>query len=119
MVDNLFYDCPIKAAYMAKNFGVIYQINFDDGGVEIIRNYKELNIDMYIEKSEWKYNVHPDSLSIFYPKTNDIVECHFKIFLEEQSSTQLRYWPEYHGDFELERIIERNGKAFIMPQESK
>lgn len=68
-----YYDCPIEAAYMAKNFGMQFrstrnQVLYFDGGSDF-RSEK----DCGIYGGEY-YFLAPESLALLEPREGDIVK---------------------------------------------
>jgi|ERR1035437_874345 hypothetical protein len=98
-----FYDCPIKAAYMNKYFGVeTYATTYA----------MQSNIGL-------KYYIHDGSLQILEPQVGDVVEGNGyvdkllygdvkKVFHSIQS-------PAFNKE-SIDRIIDRNGVPFIWPE---
>jgi hypothetical protein len=100
---KLYYDCPLQAAYMAKEFGVSFT-------------------------SERGYIVAPDSHHIFEPQEGDKDENGFEYALSQMTSgfcngtwgreviaSNQRYF-EYLRPFIGKRdIASRGGKPFFMP----
>lgn len=67
-----YYDCPIKAAYMAKYFGMRYLSSFHEYADEGQMSYE--NGDFYEVLSDGgkrKYHIHPESLPLLEPKLYD------------------------------------------------
>lgn len=131
---KLYYDCPLEAAYMAKNFGVeIYTIwKRKDGDRKQTHDKEKLrDLDCYATP----YYIEDDSLHIFEPQVGDLVEYRTngsiayvetnftivfkrKILMRDDMSD---YDYEGFGFNEIpltgdEKIIQRNNKAFIMPK---
>ena len=124
---KLYYDCPIEAAYMAKNFGVKFVLNkdnnpnnFNDYQNAVQRATNELlskSHNLPIEKSYLYFYIHPDSLYIFEPIEGDLI-----VLLNNGvgaieffgKNTNIKYIKELmlRGG----KIIQRNNKPFITPK---
>ncbi len=107
---KLYYDCPIEAAYMAKNFGVRFNI--------IAKSDKD-NFFMWEVRPEYNegqiLHVHPESLSIFEPQLKDMLRN------KKTGGITLGVYQGLldHNPKAIENddIIYRNNKPFIMPKE--
>lgn len=122
MKKKYYYDCPIKALYMMKEFGVnfseahganhadkFFQINeselcdFATGVIEDFRGIEQIY-------------VAPESEHIFEPKKGDegrwtrLVGAHYANYNGEQ-------WVSAGIEEKLPEIIMRNGKHFFNPKE--
>lgn len=132
-----YYDCPIEAAYMAKNFDVEFLVDgkavvYDDNstspsGKRLRFWYCDENGDIdeacYVEDEE-KIYIHPESLPIFEPMEKDIAmfKGEFDNLYGEVrfSGTWARLKDMICGEHHYSRTIERNNKPFITPkQENK
>lgn len=118
-----YYDCPIEAAYMAKNFGFDFvtegygsKLNFQgssDFRIEDIHN------GIYAGD---KYYVAHESVALLGAKSGDLAEtiCQpygsncFDMWSEETTRI-FGYYEEEVGE-KLRRIIQRDGKPFIWPK---
>lgn len=110
-----YYQCPIKATYMAKEFGMRFDDSFYVMCDYIIHEGENLGALIKINAPP-KIYIHPDSLHLLKPQEGDLIEdpCepnHF-IFISHDES-----WP-LHKEFESGwfKIIQRNGKAFMWPE---
>ena len=110
-----YYTCPIKAAYMAKEFGII--IGMIVGSSEIIRCSKDWeNVVNYRCGNMY---VAPESKHIFEPEAGDIFS--YKMFgkvatyilPENQDGKE---WVKEANEIQ---IIMRAGKQFFMPEVEK
>ena len=122
MKKKYYYDCPIKALYMMKEFGVkfseahgtnhadkFFQINekelcdFATGVIEDFRGIEQIY-------------VAPESEHIFEPKKGDegrwarLIGAHYANYNGEQ-------WVSAGIEEKLPDIIYRNGKHFFNPKE--
>lgn len=120
MSKRFFYDCPIKAAYMAKEFGVIYLRG--DQGIATYEGFLECKLG----NCNPPFYVHKESESIFEPEEGDPVmfeACKeefqigkivdrdsnrnkWEISLDQTRDTEMMY----RDDFE---IIRRDNKNFF------
>ena len=90
---KLYYDDALIAAYMMREFGVIYN-NYD--------NIDEILSDFQHKSDIDKMYIYPDSLDVFNPTADDLMRRDVGMDGEEYDS-------EYD-------IIQRNGKQFFMPK---
>jgi len=112
-MSKLYYDCPIKAAYMAKEFGA--KTVCPDGLDEPDTMTALINDMADPEIAPDKYYIHPDSLYIFEPKVGDV------IITKQEDHTYIAHGIENRTDLYsgCSNIIRRNGNAFIMPETEK
>jgi len=106
---KLYYTCPIEAAYMTKNFGIIF-----DDEYRIFVNLESIGmyLDFDILKDDIKHYIHPESLSIFEPQVGDLVRIDIAPF--HDFIIMNSYF--LSTNCEIKEIIQRNGRAFIMPE---
>lgn len=127
-----FYTCAIKAAYMAKEFGVKYEEE-DSTKRMIAHNFEGVKAtdwkhpDSYLNmKGNWiekKFYVAPESEKIFEPKLFDLghhLDDAPVIYQKEVNSGEMAWLGSGHHyglykDSEVE-IIKREGKLFFMPE---
>lgn len=122
-MSELFYTCPLKAAYMAKYFSVSFKIG----------NNSNCTYNDFIscrwnpatkEEGENFYYISLSSLSIFKPKEFDLIRIgHHTAKPGDQLTTYhediLPYRPFLMQTFwkpEVKEIIQRDNKSFIMPE---
>jgi len=123
MKKKYYYDCPIQALYMMKEFGVnlkcenessSYYYSFGKAMLDHIR--REVLKDTTWEKNLGKIYVAPESEHIFEPKKGDegrwarLVGAHYANYNGEQ-------WVSAGIEEKLPEIIYRNGKHFFNPKE--
>lgn len=106
-----YYDCPIKASYMAQHHGVKIQF-VDSNGV--LLDYGRRWIHLYANDCPDKYYIHPDSLNILDPQDGDegIDESGNQLYCNAG------VW-ETVGGCEVNgecRTDKRNGIAFMWPK---
>lgn len=125
--NNLYYDCPIEAAYMVQNFGVEIEAGYKDDKLgyiikrgqynngdwfEIILDSRRSRLLAGYEQPDF-YFVHPDSEHIFEPKEGDLV-----------AGSSGDYYCTGHyvydggrlcGDVTVDKIIKRRDTSFITP----
>lgn len=118
-----YYDCPIKAAYMAKEFGVV---TVDDAGDVI--GFGVMQWEARNDAEKERYYVHPDSLHIFTPKKFDIIvnanDAPFTVCTYPTAEKESYYDyitprdAKWHFKNSPARwsILKRNNKAFIWPE---
>lgn len=127
MEKKYYYDCPIKAAYMNHEFGVITYIELSNkSGIYdkyFIKdwNHRELGLDAKDKYHRNKYYVAPESEYIFEPKEGDLGQMKAeKARFFVKYSERLKEWKEWHGggsDKNGSDIIYRNNKHFFNPKE--
>lgn len=139
------YKCPIEAAYMAKNFGVKYGIKYHgrlvwdcigriDEPMEPLKHVEDILDPISDYKTLY---VHPTSLSIFEPQRDDIIEicmptmpfcrnvqyAEYKGLVKDYLGNENRQYQADKTRYFIDqepiyiKILQRNGKTFIMPQE--
>ena len=116
MKKKYYYDCPIKALYMMKEFGVnlkcenessSYYYSFGKAMLDHIR--REVLKDTTWEKNLGKIYVAPESEHIFEPKVKDY-GLDSQEYLVAHNGVN---WGSPHNV----RIIIREGKHFFNPKE--
>ena len=115
---KLYYTDPLASAYMAREFGVEF---LKDGLCdEETQCYWKIHVNtkfynnavqlMLLDKHKIRFIIHPDSLHIFEPMNGDLV-------VNYTVDENLYYEWDSRSIFEDgEEIIQRNGKAFFMPE---
>lgn len=129
MNERYYFTCPIKAAYMNHEFGVITYIELSIKSEIYDKyfikdwNHRELGLDAKDKYHCNKYYVAPESEHIFEPKEGDLGQmkaegARFFVKYSERS----KEWKEWHGggyysDKNGSDIIYRDGKHFFNPKE--
>lgn len=131
-MSKLYYTDPLKAAWMAREFGVELQ-EITPASIKNIIDFELINPN---ETGQWY--IHPDSYSIFQPKVGDLyrdcdgwyftileevdyealpdhVSSHF-ILIEMIMDTCDVGSPEFQWFLENCQIVERDDRAFFMPE---
>lgn len=137
-MNKYYYDCPIAAAYMMKNFGV----DFIRDGEKLSWKYYPNWIDLLPFDELVKNYIHPDSMKIYEPKAGDVIERYVGGFMEpwklagedrgvqmtlmdekrlRESQMTSHIFPAYRLTNRLGTpgwggIIQRNGLSFIWPK---
>lgn len=114
---RLFYDCRIKASYMAKEFGVTFRTK---NGRDLVWDFDRFRFsDTRIAFTGDVFIVRSVSHALFEPQFGDIVEYAFI----EQGGGHIEYlqyndmWLEFGlYPIYIRGIAKRNGKAFIAPE---
>lgn len=111
MTKRYFYTCPHKVIYMCKYFKMRF---LGDAGQIIGIDTREDNVDYMGETFKPRspayqgqyYYLHPDCHAMLEPQEGDL--CRF---------SDVEFYP-YFGEYknQIEEIIQRNGKAFFMPE---
>jgi hypothetical protein len=119
-----FYIDPLAAAWMAKHFGMRFEVN-----ERVIQEHFDLiDVDLMDENNqlpptngdEWLFFVHPDSLDLLVPKSEDTI-----ITYDIEQFAIAAKWGIFRADHPIDwamekppgtRIIERDGKPFMMPE---
>lgn len=129
MNERYYFTCPIKAAYMNHEFGVITYIElFNEGGIYdkyFIKdwNHRELELDAKNKYHCNKYYVASESEHIFEPKDGDIGQMKAegaRFFVKySEGSKEWKEWPGggYYSNKNGSDIIYRDGKHFFNPKE--
>lgn len=126
IMKRYYYTCPLQAAYMAKEFGMIFFTPEDEEYNEEI--YADGNVECAFEfDGVERLYIHPDSVHMLEPKTGDVItslvtEYGYVVpsrIAEIQNgnlyskSCDGRKWIPYGGK---SRIIQRNAKPFFWPE---
>lgn len=127
---KLYYTDPLKAAYMAREFGIElldYRcisypeiLTWENVIEEMINSYTG-GVDLkYIPE---KYYIHPDSYGIFDVKFGDLTDAKWEVSSggEEGATRYIQTIKEGRTTFEPQKpspveIIQRDGKAFFEPE---
>lgn len=111
MTKRLYYDCPIKALYMMKEFGI--KLVYINGNGNEIPDY-QITEEMYVsnitgDADVWtrKHYVAPESEAIFEPKKGDRI----MIFPEDDELVK----DAIIGNVRKKKIIMRDNKQFFSP----
>lgn len=109
-----FYDCPIEAAYMMKNFSVL--IEGDNCEREFLKHIQTLEIRN-------KYYLDPGSIKLLEPLRGDLIELKaISVVTIYDIGKKGRLYYRYGTGCidsprsELKRIVQRNNKPFIWPK---
>ena len=135
MTKKYFYDCPIKALYMNKEFGVKFYTTFKNDFFEKKLSFHLNFRDIYnaliqllgacnASSIDYKIYVAPESEHIFEPKEGDIgIVKNFNPLIFVRFYSYYNSW-NYEDDEYGERfnndevnIIHRDGKHFFNPKE--
>ncbi len=103
-----FYTDPLKAAWMAREYGMEFISSCTGDNIDWANDFCE------VSPQGWncsKFYIHPDSLHILGPKVDDIMwwTCGDGLALAQATSLLI----QQDGGRE---IIQRNGKAFFAPE---
>lgn len=114
-----YYDCPIKAVFMAEYHGMRF-VSWHSGkeyDITVIQS----NIGSPIEaiRKSQKYVIHPDSLYLLEPQTGDLIDDDGLFGVMEDNGEV-----KVQGDavavsvtlYRAPRIIQRKGLAFHWPE---
>lgn len=125
-----YYDDPLAAAYMAREFGVKYQYWCEDDkefyNIELrpfSANYDEFypEGDDY-QLNEDKYYIHPDSYHILQPHNGDAGSDAkgFPLYYSDYFKVDDFYWHYSMGATGVvEKIIQRDDKQFFEPKQEQ
>ena len=120
MTRKLYYNCPIEAAYMAKNFGARFKDEeFLYYAHSLIGDYFDFNY--FNQNHPYKNYIHPNSLSIFEPQVGDTLKGSPFGVVSVNGTRQMSAEAQLAINEAVGNtiIIQRNNKPFIMPQEEK
>lgn len=125
---KLYYDCPILAAYMAKNFDVRFVFTVG-GELHELMHWT----DLFPPSESLLYYVRPCCYKIFEPQEGDLIEADMAVGKYEPGDFQVILYKEScpngmmscvdkDGEFltskdRFSKIIQRNGKPFITPKQ--
>ncbi len=105
-----YYDDPLAAAWMAKYFGMNFDAT-DDG-----YSWK----DYHLLTAE-RFYIHPDSMHLLEPKSDDLVLHNNKVgyipSILSQLGSPVGTPPLDFAKYKDAKIIQRNGIAFHWPKE--
>ena len=108
-----YYTCPLKAAYMAKEFGVEY--SYCPGAFSY--SFRNNDLAQYKEK----YYIHAESMAVLKPKEKDLVEIGGqletveRLFINAHGERMLWAEDEHYTPGDVDKIIQREGKQFFWP----
>lgn len=127
-----YYNCPYKAAYMARHFGMDFE-GCRDGTCFEAALHSDADPDIYDTEGD-KFYIHPDSLHLLEPQEGDLVkvvcceaDCEYPedwvIGVIEGDVCTVRCNLQGTSGYSIslnrvsaKEIIQRNGKAFIWPE---
>jgi len=102
MSKRYYYNSPIKALYMMKEFGVKYDFENEEGLIRIIKT-PEIRRDNFMRK----IYVGKESQKIFKFKKSDLVKYGFG---------SVDFYNEISQKNSVSEIIYRDNKQFFMPE---
>ena len=129
MKKKYYYDCPIQALYMYKEFGVKFYLDDGEGTTHpFITNDDEIEISdsQYLEMCEGYDKIYIEIISehIFEPKEGDIGICDkllilVKFDIKDWVPSKMLKKETYYEIKEtlFVKTVYRNGKHFFMPKE--
>jgi len=109
MTKQYYYDCPLQAAYMEREFKVMQERGrpiLDKYQNEDYYNYFEYECDGYAEcptkeyiriQSFIKWHIHPDSYDIFKPKVGDLCKVNVNDDIASEVSHDFCLWEDSEG----------------------
>lgn len=115
-----YYNCPLKAAYMARYHGLSFGLDF--GGDVQWSPIRAAELNDFGPLYEWeaildqynihsKFYIHQDSLHLLEPLEYDLIQWPTNA-AQEYDQTVCGYTFKHGGG----KIIQRNGKAFMWPE---
>lgn len=115
---KLYYTDPLKAAWMAREFGVVFISSCTDDTLDWENDFCE------VSPQGWncsKLYIHPDSLSIFEPMEGDVGESEDGQLVEFRKGEWVQIdghdLAQYHPPVGKISIIRRDKKSFEAPEE--
>lgn len=135
MEKKFYYDCPIEAAYMAKNFDIKFEIIAKDKDTGELMHHPIEGVDnLTTAFKHVRVTICPDSIKLLAPKKGDILLWKYIIGNDDSLViSQPGYWDEAsfkpslfdESDFLILSdnriknitILARGDKSFIMPKE--
>lgn len=118
---KLYYDCPIEAAYMAKNFGAKLRLELIDAETGII-DLQQFPITSWHTLTSLfgttglspYFYIHPDSLHIFKPQEGDFCTWEKNKYIDTFTWCELADYAAINSEI---KIIQRDNKPFITPKQ--
>lgn len=116
-----FYTDPLKAAWMTREFEIKIELN----GNSFSDNFNFASISLETAKTfNIRYYIHTDFHEMFNPKENDLIISGGMIIQSKECLDYtnlpivcpLVHIKGYNSFDESLKIIQRNGKAFFMPE---
>lgn len=113
MIRKLYYDDPLAAAWMAREFGIKFYTIVEGESFDI-----DFSTWIFMIDSETVLYIHSDSLHIFEPGVGDyyinigVRKNAGKLSSSKKEAVLSSF--KYHGKWPIE-IIQRDGKHFFMP----
>lgn len=130
MKKKYYYDCPIQALYMMREFDVKFftkgHLNIESDFLEMELGYHLTIRDIYgkLANDHTKIYVAPESEHIFEPKEGDIGICDkllipVKFDIKDWVPSKMLKKETYYEIKEtlFVKTVYRNGKHFFMPKE--
>ena len=112
-----FYSDPLAAAWMAKHFGMEFDVNDFDGVMfRKWSNWEQFFVGNFhhFQKGAAKWHIHPDSLHLLEPEVSDLLVGNWNaVFVENRSDRKTAQQLIRTAGY---RITQRDGKAFIWPE---
>ncbi len=111
-----YYDCPLEAAYMAKNFGMRFIAPLN-------AKFDWKSPDSYMSRNrEWilingKLYIHPDSVAMLEPRDDDLCEVvDDDMFCVDCGGVYGYGCDIIERQNKFKKIIQRDGKPFFWPK---
>ncbi len=120
-----YYDCPIKAALMAKTFEMVFT-DKEGHALEIFNDadpatwfYVSSKETGYMRPQSHEYYIHPDSLHLLEPQEGDYgldtrFSCVAQIIM--LNGELVCFDGEQNWGTKHFQTLQRNGKSFIWPE---
>lgn len=119
-----YYNDPLAAAWMAKHFGMRFTVDkdnehpyFSGGFIGIMMSDGNRTLGSRPHHPDELLYIHPDSLHLLDHNAGDVCEC--MIIDSKGSYNDMIFRPfvfEQIPDKSFNRIIQRNGIAFMWPE---
>jgi hypothetical protein len=123
-MSRYFYDCAIKAAYMAKHFGIKFEGHRNESGAsigDILLDLLCMEADTYFNikiDALGRYYIHPEILPLLEPAVGDL--CQDGGLAGTVENIKGKLVCPVAGGQSLDRLsmytIKRNNTAFIWPE---
>ena len=111
--NKLYYTDPLKAAWMAREFGVVIEQARCKSSIEWEQDfYKSICYDAMLRHDK-TYYIHPDSYHVFEPVEGDMVG-----YYDLDGLFAGKIIGKF-GTFKYKTIIQRNNTAFFHPEQEE
>lgn len=125
-MSRMYYTDPLKAAWMAREFGVKYHDTLISPVELTVPDLMDEIRDNLVDGTAFdNLYIHPDSYSVFEPQEGDVVTVSNLVATIGSISDKTTIWGKMVSgkgvrasfyDSAIDNTIQRNNKAFFMPE---